>query len=448
MATPHTDTVVTPLDAAAIRADFPILNQTPDAGRKPLAFLDSAASSQKPNAVIEAMDTYYRSYNANIHRGVYQLSEKATAKYEEARHIVASFINAASARECIFVRNTTEGINLVAQTWGRRNVGEGDLIVVTVMDHHSNLVPWQILAEEKGAVLGHVRLTPDGLLDMNHLDELLAREPKLVAFPHVSNSLGTIVDATEVTRRAHAAGAVVLIDGAQSVPHLPVDVQAIGCDFLALSGHKMVGPMGSGVLYGKRELLDAMPPYMGGGSMIRKVGLQRSTWADVPAKFEAGTPSVGDAIGLGVAVEYLTGIGLDRIREHEIELTGYALERLREVPDLTIFGPADPAQRGGVISFTLGDIHPHDVAAILDEENVAVRAGHHCCQPLMDALGVMATTRASFYLYNTPEDVDRLIDGLGRVRKVFSLADSAPEVTPRTSSDCSAFKARSTPTSA
>ncbi len=421
MATPHTNTVVTPLDAAAIRADFPVLNQPPEPGRKPLAFLDSAASSQKPNAVIEALDTYYRSYNANIHRGVYQLSEKATAKYEEARHLVAAFINAVSARECIFVRNTTEGINLVAQTWGRRNIGEGDLIVLTVMDHHSNLVPWQLLAEEKGAELAHVQLTPDGLLDMAHLDELLARQPKLVAFPHVSNGLGTIVDAAEVTRRAQAAGAVVLIDGAQSVPHLPVDVQAIGCDFLALSGHKMVGPMGSGVLYGKRELLEAMPPYMGGGSMIRKVGLQRSTWADVPAKFEAGTPAVGDAIGLGAAVEYLTGIGLDRIRAHEIELTGYALERLREVPNLTIFGPPDPTQRGGVISFTLGDIHPHDVAAILDEESVAVRAGHHCCQPLMNTLGVIATTRASFYLYNTPADIDQLVAGLHRARQVFGL---------------------------
>jgi cysteine desulfurase/selenocysteine lyase len=441
-------TVHTPLDAAAIRADFPVLNQPPEPGRKPLAFLDSAASSQKPAAVIETLDTYYRTYNANIHRGVYQISEKATAKYEEARHLVAAFINAASARECIFVRNTTEGINLVAQTWGRRNIGAGDLIVVTVMDHHSNLVPWQIVAEEKGAELAHVRLTPDGLFDMVHLDELLARQPKLVAFPQVSNSLGTIVDATEVTRRAHAAGATVLVDGAQSVPHLPVDVQAIGCDFLALSGHKMAGPMGSGVLYGKRALLEAMPPYMGGGSMIRKVGLQRSTWADVPAKFEAGTPSVGDAIGLGTAVEYLTRIGMDSIRAHEIELTGYALERLREVPDLTIFGPSDPTQRGGVISFALGDVHPHDVAAILDEEDVAVRAGHHCCQPLMDALGVIATTRASFYLYNTPEDVDRLVDGLGRVRQVFSLDGNAPKVPTRTSNDCSAFKSRSAPHSA
>jgi cysteine desulfurase/selenocysteine lyase len=445
MPTPHTTpaSIVTPLDAATIRADFPILTQTPEDGRKPLVFLDSAASSQKPAVVIEAMSNYYLGYNANIHRGVYQLSERATAKYEEARHLVAAFINAASPRECVFVRNTTEGINLVAQTWGHRNIKAGDLIVLTVMDHHSNLVPWQILAEETGADLAHVRLTPDGLLDMDHLDELLAREPKLVAFPHVSNSLGTIVDAQEVTRRAHAAGAVVLIDAAQSAPHLPVDVQAIDCDFLAISGHKMVGPMGSGVLYGKRALLDAMPPYMGGGSMIRKVGLQRSTWADVPAKFEAGTPAVADAIGLGTAIEYLSGIGLDRIRAHEIEITAYALDRLAEVPDLTIFGPIDPVHRAGVISFALGDIHPHDVAAILDEENVAVRAGHHCCQPLMEVLGVVATTRASFYLYNTPDDVDRLVAGLAHVRQVFPLPTGGQRGDRSGANDCSAFKARS-----
>lgn len=405
----------------AVRADFPVITQAPEPGRKPLVFLDSAASSQKPTPVIEALDEYYRTYNANIHRGVYQLSEKATAKYEEARHLVADFINADNPRECIFVRNTTEGINLVAATWGRRNIAKGDLIVLTVMEHHSNLVPWQLLAEEKEAELAHVNLTPEGLLDLDHLNELLARGPKLVAFPHVSNGLGTLVDAAEVTRRAHAAGAIVLIDAAQSIPHMPVDVQAIDCDFLALSGHKMLGPMGSGVLYGKRALLEAMPPYMGGGSMIRKVGLQHSTWADVPAKFEAGTPAVGDAIGLGVAVEYLSKLGMDRIRAHELELTRYALGQLAEVRDLTIYGPQDPTQRGGVISFGLADIHPHDVAAILDEEGIAVRAGHHCCQPLMEVLGAVATTRASFYVYNTFTDVDRLIDGLERTRTVFGL---------------------------
>ena len=413
----------TPLDAAAIRGDFPILAQTDDQGR-PLAFLDSAASSQKPAAVIEALDDYYRRYNANIHRGVYQLSEMATGRYEQARHLVADFIGAASARECVFVRNTTEAINLVAQTWGRRNIREGDLIVLTVMDHHSNLVPWQLLAEEKGAELAHVRVTPDGRLDLDHLDVLLRREPKLVGFPHISNSLGTLNPAEEITRRAHAAGAVVLIDGAQSVPHLPVDVRALDCDFLAFSGHKMLGPMGAGVLYGKRRLLDAMPPYMGGGSMIPKVELDHSTWADVPAKFEAGTPAVADAIGFGVAVEYLAKLGMDAVREHETKLVGDAMERLSEVPGLTIYGPTDATQRSGVVSFTLGDIHPHDVAAILDGENVAVRAGHHCTQPLMRALGLVATTRASFYVYNTPDDVDRLVAALHKVNDIFRYQPS------------------------
>ncbi len=413
----------TPLDAAAIRGDFPILAQTDDQER-PLAFLDSAASSQKPAAVIEALDDYYRRYNANIHRGVYQLSEMATGRYEQARHLVADFIGATSARECVFVRNTTEAINLVAQTWGRRNIREGDLIVLTVMDHHSNLVPWQLLAEEKDAELAHVRVTPDGRLDLDHLDVLLRREPKLVGFPHISNSLGTLNPAEEITRRAHAAGSVVLIDGAQSVPHLPVDVRALDCDFLAFSGHKMLGPMGAGVLYGKKRLLDAMPPYMGGGSMIRKVELDHSTWADVPAKFEAGTPAVADAIGFGVAVEYLAKLGMDAVREHETKLVGDAMERLSEVPGLTIYGPTDPTQRSGVVSFTLGDIHPHDVAAILDGENVAVRAGHHCTQPLMRALGLVATTRASFYVYNTPDDVDRLVAALHKVNDIFRYQPS------------------------
>ena len=408
-----------PLDAEAIRADFPILAQTDERGR-PLAFLDSAASSQKPLAVIEALDAYYRGYNANIHRGVYRLSELATGRYEQARHLVADFIGAAP-RECVFVRNTTEAINLVAQTWGRRNVRAGDLLVLTEMDHHSNLVPWQLLAEETGAALGHVRITPDGRLDMAHLDELLARGPKLVAFPHVSNSLGTVNDAAEITRKAQAVGATVLIDGAQSVPPLPVDVRDLGCDFLAFSGHKMLGPMGAGVLYGKLALLEAMPPYMGGGSMIRKVELERSTWADVPAKFEAGTPAVADAIGLGVAVEYLSALGMERVRAHERELTAYALARLTEVPGLTIHGPAAPEARSGAISFTLGDIHPHDVAAILDGEHVAVRAGHHCCQPLMRALGLVATTRASFYVYTTRSDVDRLVAALHEANRIFGL---------------------------
>jgi cysteine desulfurase/selenocysteine lyase len=407
------------VDWTKVREDFPILAGRDERGRR-VAFLDSAASSQKPEAVITALDRYYRETNANIHRGVYDLSERATAQYEAARHMVADFINAASPREIIFVRNATEAINLVAMSWGRRNIGEGDLIVATTMDHHSNLVPWQLLAEEQGARIEAVQVTDDGRLDMDHLRELLAQAPKLVAFPHVSNSLGTINPAAEIIRLAHEAGAVVVVDGAQSVPHMPVDVQVLDADFLAFSGHKMLGPMGSGALYGKLELLQAMPPVMGGGGMIRKVGLTSSTYADVPARFEAGTPAVGDAIGLGAAVEYLQALGMDRVREHERDLTQYALGRLRDEAGVEIFGPADADSRGGVISFALGDVHPHDVAAILNEEGVAVRAGHHCCQPLMARLGLVATTRASFYVYNDRQDIDQLVAGLQRVRDIFA----------------------------
>ncbi|MEA2586376.1 MAG: cysteine desulfurase / selenocysteine lyase [Thermomicrobiales bacterium] len=416
-----TNQPTTPLDAAAIRADFPILNQPLAPDQLSLVFLDSAASSQKPAAVIDALDDYYRRYNANIHRGVYHLSELATSKYEEARHLVAAFVNAASPNECIFVRNTTEAINLVAQTWGRRNLKEGDLVLLTVMEHHSNLVPWHLLAEEKGFEIAYVPLTPDQRLDMAAFDELVKREPKLVGVAHVSNGVGTVNDVATIAAKAHAAGALVLVDGAQSVPHLPVDVQALDLDFLAFSGHKMLGPMGSGVLYGKKRLLDAMPPFMGGGGMIRKVTLEGSTYGDVPARFEAGTPAVGEAIGLGVAVEYLSQLGMDRIITHERELIAYALDRLTEVPGLTVYGPTDPAHRSGVVSFTLGDIHPHDVAAILDGENVAVRAGHHCNQPLVRSLGLVATTRASFYVYNTPDDADRLVAALHKANKVFGL---------------------------
>jgi len=419
--TTHTTHPITPLDAAAIRADFPILNQPLAPDQLPLVFLDSAASSQKPAVVIDALDDYYRRYNANIHRGVYQLSELATSKYEEARHLVAAFVNAASPTECVFVRNTTEAINLVAQTWGRRNLDEGDLVLLTVMEHHSNLVPWHILAEENGFEIAYVPLTSDQRLDMEAFEQLLTREPKLVAVTHVSNGVGTVNDVATIAAKAHAAGALVLVDGAQSVPHLPVDVQALDLDFLAFSGHKMLGPMGSGVLYGKKRLLEAMPPFMGGGGMIRKVTLEGTTYADVPARFEAGTPAVGEAIGLGVAVEFLTRLGMDRVIAHEREVVAYALDRLAEIPGLTIYGPTDPAHRSGVVSFTLGDIHPHDVAAILDGENVAVRAGHHCNQPLVRELGLVATTRASFYVYNTPDDVDRLVAALHKANKVFGL---------------------------
>jgi cysteine desulfurase / selenocysteine lyase len=403
---------------AAVRDDFPVLSLTNARGQR-LTFLDSAASSQKPEPVLTALDRYYRETNANIHRGVYDLSERATAQYEAARHMVADFVNARSAREIVFVRNTTEAINLAAYAWGRHNVKRGDLIVVTTMDHHSNFVPWQLLAEEQEADLAAVRVTDEGTLDIDHLHQLLSRNPRLVALPHVSNSLGTINPVAEIVRLAHAAGAVVMLDAAQSVPHMPVDVQALDADFVAFSGHKMLGPMGSGALYGKLSLLEEMPPFMAGGGMIRKVTLGRTSWADVPARFEAGTPAVGDAIGLGAAVEYLQGLGMSQVRAHERHLTEIALARLSEIPGLRLFGPRDLDCHAGVISFTLGDIHAHDVAAILNEENIAVRAGHHCCQPLMERFETVATTRASFYVYNTEDDVDRLVAGLQRARKIF-----------------------------
>jgi cysteine desulfurase/selenocysteine lyase len=410
------------IDGLAIRQDFPIFQQTPSEGRLPLVFLDSAASSQRPAVVIDTVSDFYSRTNANIHRGVYQLSEQATLRYEEARHIAAQFINAASPRECIFVRNTTEAINLVASSWGRANLNPGDRILLSVMEHHSNIVPWQMIAEERGAIIDYIPLTSDQTLDMEAFETLLKNEPKLVAVAHVSNAIGTINDITTIVQKAHAAGALVMVDAAQSVPHMPVDVQALDVDFMAFSGHKMLGPMGSGVLYGKRKLLEAMPPYMGGGSMIRKVTLEKTTFADLPARFEAGTPAVADQVGLGAAMQYLSGLGMENVRRHEIELLDYALEQLPSVPGLTAFGPDDVNQRAGVISFTLGDIHAHDVSSILDTENIAVRAGHHCAQPLMHDLGVVATTRASLYVYNTKDDVDRLIAGLHKANKVFGLS--------------------------
>ncbi len=410
-------------DAAAIRADFPILNQPVVDGRRALAFLDSAASSQKPAVVIDALNDYYTTYNANIHRGVYELSELATSKYEQARHIVADFINAKSARECIFIRNTTEGINLVASSWGRKNLKAGDVVILSVMEHHSNLVPWHMLQQEIGFTIKYIPLTSDLGLDLDAYQALLNEQsPKLVAVTHVSNTIGTLNDIGLVAKLAHEHGAVILVDGAQSVPHLTVDVQALDIDFLAFSGHKMLGPMGSGVLYGKSALLDAMPPYMGGGSMIRKVTLDGTTFADIPAKFEAGTPSVGDEIGLGVAVEYLKSLGMDAIRAHELEMLEYATERLKEVPGIRLFGSEDFSTRSGVVSFVLGDIHAHDIAAILDSEQVAVRAGHHCNQPLMQHLNVIATTRASFYVYTTREDIDQLVQGLHKANRIFGAA--------------------------
>jgi len=419
------DTAVDELDGNLVKADFPILTHPVPEGKMPLVFLDSAASSQKPQSVIDAQSDYYQRLNANIHRGVYDLSEAATDAYETARKKIAAFINANSARECIMVRNTTEAINLVARSWGGANLTEGDLIVFTEMEHHSNIVPWHLIAEEKGLRQAHVHIDGEGRLDLDEYAAILKQEPKLVAFTHVSNSLGTVNPAKQMIADAHAAGAVTVIDAAQSAPHLPIDVQDLDCDFLAISGHKMLGPMGSGALYGKKALLDAMPPYMGGGSMIRKVNLDHTTWADVPAKFEAGTPAVADAVGLGAAIDYLNDLDMGKVWAHERAVVAYALDRLHEIDDLRIFGPEDSQARSGVVSFALGEIHPHDIAQILNEHNVAVRAGHHCTQPLMRALGVTATTRASFYVYNTNEDVDCLVEALHHALRVFSTGPSA-----------------------
>lgn len=424
------------LDGNLVKADFPILNHPAGDGRKPLVFLDSAASSQKPQVVIDSLSDYYMRLNANIHRGVYDLSEAATDAYEQARKKIATFINAKSPREIIMVRNTTEAINLVARSWAADNLSEGDLIVFTEMEHHSNIVPWHIIAEEKNLRQAHVRIDDEGRLDLEQYAEILKEEPKLVAFTHVSNSLGTVNPVKQMVADAHAAGAITVIDAAQSAPHLPIDVQDMDCDFLTISGHKMLGPMGSGALYGKKVLLDAMPPYMGGGSMIRKVFLDHSTYADVPAKFEAGTPSVGDAVGLGVAIDYLNELDMHRVWAHEREVVSYALNTLKEIKGIRIFGPKDAQARSGVVSFAVGDIHPHDVAQILNEHNVAVRAGHHCTQPLMKALGVTATTRASFYVYNTLEDVDRLAEALYEAQRVFAGAPSPAPNADRQKEPC------------
>jgi cysteine desulfurase/selenocysteine lyase len=414
------------LDPVALRADFPILAR--EVHGRPLAYLDNAASSQRPRAVIAALDEFYRTHYANIHRGVHTLSEEATAAYEEARDKVAAFIRAPDRRGVIFCRNTTEAINLVAYAWGRANVGPGDRIVVTGMEHHSNLVPWQLLAREAGAELSTVAVTDEGRLDLESLDRLLEGAVKLVAFTHISNVLGTVNPAQEIVARAHAAGARALVDAAQSVPHLPVDVGALDCDFLAFSGHKMCGPTGSGVLYGRPELLEAMPPFLTGGGMIRHVGCTDATWNDLPWKFEAGTPAIAEAVGLGAAVDYLSAVGMEAVWAHEQELAAYALERLAGVPGVRVIGPpstmSQPStgsqmagERSGVVAFTVESIHPHDLAHVLDLEGVAIRAGLHCAQPLHERFGLRGTARASFYLYNTREEVDRLVAGVQKAQE-------------------------------
>jgi cysteine desulfurase / selenocysteine lyase len=407
-----------PLDAEALRLDFPILHQ--EINGHPLVYLDSASSSQKPQVVIDAVDTYYREYNANVHRGIYTIGEKSTTEYERARAKVARFINAPDSHEVVFTRNATEAINLVAYAWGRKNIGRGDVIVLTEMEHHANLVPWQLLVQEKDGDLEFIPITDDGLLRQDVYEVLLRLKPKLVAFTHVSNTLGTINPVKEMVAAAHEVGALVLVDGAQAVPHVPVDVQDLGADFYAFSGHKMLAPMGSGALWARRELLEAMPPFLAGGEMIREVHLRRSEWNDIPWKFEAGTPAVGDAIGLGVAADYLRTIGMENVRRHERELVAYALAELPErVPEIQLYGPLDPELRGGVIPFNLPGIHPHDVAQVLDRYGVAVRAGHHCTMPLHERLDLAATARASFNVYTTKSDIDALADGLRGVLKVF-----------------------------
>ena len=409
--------IIPAIDIKSIRKDFPILEREVHPGVK-LTYLDSAATSQKPEAVIQAMDNYYRLSNANIHRGVHALAEEATAMYESARMRIANFIGAKSSREIIFTRNTTEAINLVAYSWARTNLKAGDIIILTEMEHHSNLVPWQILSAEKNVRLEFIPVTEDGLLDLNAYQNLLELKPGLVSFTHMSNVLGTINPAKEIIRLAHDAGAVTLVDAAQSVPQFKVNVQELDADFVAFSGHKMCGPTGIGVLYGKQALLEMMPPFMGGGDMIRKVFLRTFAPNELPYKFEAGTPAIAEAIGLGAAVDYLCNVDMVAITAHEQHITSYAMDRLSEIKGLHLLGPAID-QRGGVAAFTLAGVHPHDIAQILDEDGIAVRAGHHCAMPLHDKLNITASTRASFYLYTTEAEIDLLVNGLEKVKAIF-----------------------------
>ncbi len=411
-------TVSAALDPQAIRRDFPIFER--DFGGRRLAYLDSAATALKPRPVIDAVTAYASRYSANVHRGIYAIGEEATAAYEAARAGVARFINAPDPSEVVFVRNATEAINLVAYAWGRRNVGRADTIVLTELEHHSNLVPWQLLAQEKDADLEFVPFDADGRLVQESYEVLLRTRPRLVAFTHKSNALGTLNPVREMVEMAHAAGALVLIDGAQAVPHLPVDVRALGADFYVFSGHKVLAPTGSGALWARRELLEAMPPFLSGGEMISSVHLRHTTFNEVPHKFEAGTPDIAAAIGLGAAVEYLSTLGMERVGAHELALTEYALEVLpREVPGILIHGPRTAAERAGIVTFTLPAIHPHDVATLLDREAIAIRAGHHCTQPLHERLGEAATGRASFSVYSDRDDIDRLAAGLRGVMRVF-----------------------------
>ena len=406
-----------PLDVEAIRKDFPILETL--AHGKPLIYLDSAATSQKPRSVIDRIVRFYTTENANVHRGIYELGEKATAAYEGARETSARFINARSTRSIVFTRSTTESINLVRYSWGRANVKAGDEVLVTEMDHHSNLIPWQLLTQEVGATLRHLPIDDEGRLRLDLLGEYLTDRTKIVSLPMMSNVLGTINPVRKIADAAHSVGARVLVDAAQGAPHIPIDVGELDCDFLAFSSHKLCGPTGAGILFGREDLLEEMPPFLGGGEMIREVWADRATWNEIPYKFEAGTMNIAQAVGMAAALEYISEIGLDAIHEHEVEVVTYAIERLNEI-DATIYGPRDSQSRGGVVSFNLPTVHPHDLATIVDQEGVCIRAGHHCAQPLMRVLDVPATARASFYLYNSREDVDALTDALEKAKGWFS----------------------------
>ena len=407
----------TRLDAERLRADFPIFEQ--QIHGKPLSYLDSAVTSQKPRQVLDAMRTFYETSNANVHRGVYTLSERATAEFEGAREKVAAFVNAPSAREIVFTRQATEALNLVAYAWGLNNLGPGDLVVVTELEHHSNFVPWQYIAKRVGAELRMIHVNDEGELDLTGLDQVgEGGDVKVVATNLVSNALGTINPVEKLADWAHSQGAIMVVDAAQAAPHHPVDVQALRCDFLALSAHKMCGPTGVGALWGRRELLESMEPFNLGGHMISKVRFEETTWGEIPHKFEAGTSPIAEAVGLGAAIDYLSEVGIEAIEAHEQELAAVTLERLGEIPGVVLYGP--PAERrAGIVSFNVGEIHPHDVAQVLDSEGVAIRAGHHCCQPLMTRLGVAATNRASFYLYSVPGEIDRLVDGINKARRIL-----------------------------
>jgi cysteine desulfurase/selenocysteine lyase len=407
------------LNVTKIRADFPILKKR--IGGKPLVYLDNAATSQKPKQVIDAISRYYRRNNSNVHRSVHRLSEEATIEFERSREKFARFIGAKSDKEIVFVRNATEALNLVAYSWARANLKPGDRVLLTEMEHHSNIVPWQMLAEEKGVRLDYVRVSDDGLLNWESFEELIKERPKILSLAHVSNALGTINPVKQMAQEAHRMGATVIVDAAQSVPHMPVDVVDLECDFMAVSGHKMLAPTGIGMLYGRYDLLDRMGPFMGGGEMIKEVHLQDARWNDPPWKFEAGTPNIEGAIGLGVAVDYLSNLGMPNVRQHEKDITKYALERMEEVKGLVVYGTRDVEKRGATISFNLDDIHAHDLATILDTQGIAIRSGHHCAQPLMERLKVPATSRASFYIYNTRKEVDILVRALETARKMFKV---------------------------